>query len=196
MEEILAQVWSCLVQSSEIYSTQVINSELYEAANNTVDTEEAKTDLETLVYQLFDFIIELKEKSRYRSTIKKAIGELCYYAILYMQITDDRIDNWTCNPEQFVQDEDEDSYSYSVRISGQELIESIASDFKKATANAVLKAIERHMQLAQKLKETGNTNWWKIHESCLLAISSVKHVMQNFHIKFMLLNKFKMNFID
>jgi len=128
------------------------------------------------VYQLFDFVLELKEKSRYRSTIKKAIGELCYYAILYMQISDDRIENWTCNPEQFVQDEDEESYSYSVRISGQNLIEEIASEFKKETANAVLKAIERHMELAHKLKENGSANWWKLHESCLLAISSVKPV--------------------
>jgi len=34
-----------------------------------------------------------------------------------------KIENWTSNPEQFVQDEDEDGYSYSIRISGQELIE-------------------------------------------------------------------------
>ena len=96
---------------------------------------ETKGDLENLVYQLFDFILELKEKVRYRSIIKKAIDDLCYYAILYMQITDDRIENWTCNPEQFIQDEDEESYSYSVRISGQELIETIAADFKKETGN-------------------------------------------------------------
>jgi hypothetical protein len=34
-----------------------------------------------------------------------------------------KVENWVANPEQFVQDEDEESYSYSVRISGQELIE-------------------------------------------------------------------------
>ncbi len=97
-----------------------------------------------------------------------------------MQITDDRIENWTANPEQFVQDEDEESYSYSVRISGQNLIEEIASEFKKETANAVLKAIERHMQLACKLKEAGNANWWKLHEACLLAVSSVKPVLTSY----------------
>lgn len=174
IDEILAQVWTCLVQSSEVYSNKVVNSDSFEGDS----CEDERTDLENLVYQLFDFIIELKEKSRYRSIIKKAIDELCYYTILYMQITDDRIENWVSNPEQFVQDEDEDSYSYSVRISGQELIESIASDFKKDTANAVLKAIERHMVLAQKLKEANNANWWKIHEACLLAFSSVKPILQ------------------
>ena len=37
------------------------------------------------------------------------------------------MDTWTLSPEQFVQDEDEESYSYSVRISAQELIEELAT---------------------------------------------------------------------
>ena len=102
IDQILTQVWSCLVQSSEIYANKVVNSESFEEASVT-DAEEEKTALENFVYQLFEFIIELKEKSRYRSTIKKAVDELCYYTILYMQITDDRLETWTCSPEQFIQ---------------------------------------------------------------------------------------------
>jgi hypothetical protein len=34
-----------------------------------------------------------------------------------------KIEDWTANPEHFVQDEDEESYSYTVRISGQEMID-------------------------------------------------------------------------
>lgn len=36
-----------------------------------------------------------------------------------------KVENWSSNPEQFVQDEDDESYSYSIRISAQELIEVI-----------------------------------------------------------------------
>ena len=53
-------------------------------------SEEMKS-LEGLVYQLFEFILVLKEKSRYKMIVKKAIDELCYYAILYMQITDSQV---------------------------------------------------------------------------------------------------------
>lgn len=55
---------------------------------------------------------------------------------------------------------------------------SIASDFKNDTANAVCKTITRHMENAQKLRESNNLNWWKIHEACLLAISSLKPILQ------------------
>lgn len=177
MNDILSQVWNCLVQSSDIYVKTVVNSEQYESSGDKLISEEDKRNFENLVYQLFDFILILKEKSRYKMTIKKAIDELTYYAISYMQITDEKVETWTDNPEQFVQDEDEEGYSYSVRISGQELIEQLASDFKLETGNAVLKSIQRHMQYAQKLKETSDNTWWKLSESCLLAVSSVKPIL-------------------
>jgi hypothetical protein len=98
MDDILAQVWSCLVNSSEIYVKTVVNSESMPSENTTklnsnesIDPEDEKTGFENLVYQIFDFILILKEKNRYKMTIKKAINELCYYAIMYMQITDDRV---------------------------------------------------------------------------------------------------------
>lgn len=51
-----------------------------------------KTSFENLIYQLFEFIQVLKEKNKFKATIKKAIDELCYFAILYMQINDDQVD--------------------------------------------------------------------------------------------------------
>jgi hypothetical protein len=103
MNDILTQVWSCLVQSSEVYLKKVVNSESAlsntteptNKFNSSLDPEDEKSSLENLVYQLFDFILILKEKNRYKMTIKKAIDELTYYAILYMQITDDRVSDHT-----------------------------------------------------------------------------------------------------
>lgn len=41
------------------------------------------------------------------------------------------------------------------------------------------KAIDRHMENAQKLRNANNNNWWKIHEACLLAVSSIKPILQD-----------------
>lgn len=175
INEVLTQVWNCLVQSSEVYVSKVINSDSAPPSNqsandkpqDSIDFEgnwfgfispiisvlifpscilDEKTSFENLIYQLFEFIQVLKDKKKFKPTIKKAIDELCYFAILYMQINDDQVcfvlllilflmcedvillallklENWSSNPEQFVQDEDDESYSYSVRISAQELIE-------------------------------------------------------------------------
>jgi hypothetical protein len=96
-----------------------------------------------------------------------------------MQITEDQMEIWINNPDQFVEEEDEETYAYSVRICGQELLENITNDFKKESALAICKAISRHIEYANTLKLANNPNWWKVHEACLLAIGIIKQVIQD-----------------
>lgn len=35
------------------------------------------------------------------------------------------------------------------------------------------------MEYAQKLRNNNDNNWWKVYESCLLAVSSIKVVLQD-----------------
>lgn len=39
-----------------------------------------------------------------------------------MQITEEQVSTWTSNPDRFVEDESEDSFSYSVRLAAQDLL--------------------------------------------------------------------------
>lgn len=93
INEILTHVWNCLVQSSQVYVNKIVNSESAndDSSSSTVDFEEEKKNFENLVYQLFDFILILKDMKKYKPIIKKAIEELCFYAILYMQMTDEQV---------------------------------------------------------------------------------------------------------
>jgi hypothetical protein len=122
MNEILSQIWSCLVQSSSIYTCLYVNC-LKVDQKEMLDSEGEELNFENLIHQLFEFILCLKDKKRYKPIIKSAIDELCYYSITYMQITEEQIEGWTANPEQFVEDEDEESYSCTLRVSGQELLD-------------------------------------------------------------------------
>ena len=113
MNDMLAQIWSCLVQCSQIYVSKVVNSNADNsfnaaaaAANNNAssagsdtgaDFEDEKTSFENLIYQLFEFILVLKEKGKYRPIVRKAVDELCYFAILFMQITDDQVHTLSLN---------------------------------------------------------------------------------------------------
>lgn len=109
---------------------------------------------ENLVFSIFEFVHALLENSKFKSTVKKALPELIYYIILYMQITEEQVSYtwervtslsewepepeeqphkdltasslqikvWTANPQQFVEDEDDDTFSYTVRIAAQDLL--------------------------------------------------------------------------
>jgi hypothetical protein len=57
-----------------------------------------------------------------RLILKRSLDQLMQYLIIYLQMTDDQVSLWLSDPNQFVEDEDEDTMSYSVRISAENLL--------------------------------------------------------------------------
>ncbi|CAN8200051.1 unnamed protein product [Coccothraustes coccothraustes] len=132
---------------------------------------------ENLVFSIFEFVHALLENNKFKSTVKKALPDLIYYILLYMQITEEQIKVWTANPQQFVEDEDDDTFSYTVRIAAQDLLLAVAADFQNESATALAAAATRHLQEAEQAKNSGAEHWWKIHEACMLALGSVKSII-------------------
>lgn len=43
------------------------------------------------MFSIFEFVHTLLENNKFKTTVKKALPELIYYIILYMQITEDQV---------------------------------------------------------------------------------------------------------
>ncbi|KFM58485.1 Importin-9, partial [Stegodyphus mimosarum] len=172
LPHILAPVWNSLTESANIYVRTVVNDS--EDADNPVDSDGEVLGFENLVFSIFDFIHALVESSKYRNYVKEGMTDLLYYVILYMQMTEDQIKMWSNNPDQFVEDEDDDSFAYSVRISAQDLLLALGEEFHDETALSLCNAVTRHIHEADK---NVNPQWWKIHEACLLALGNVKDLL-------------------
>lgn len=43
------------------------------------------------MFSIFDFVHTLLENNKFKSTVKKALPDLIYYIILYMQITEEQV---------------------------------------------------------------------------------------------------------
>ncbi|XP_066283922.1 importin-9-like isoform X1 [Branchiostoma lanceolatum] len=175
MAQILPAVWTIFTQSASFYvSTEVNNAE---DADDPVDSDGEVLGFENLIFSIFDFIHGLIETPKFRSTVKKSMRELIYYIIPYMQITEEQIKVWTENPDQFVEDEDDDTFSYSVRISAQDLLLAVSSEFQTESAAGITAAVTQHLQEAEQAKNAGSPHWWKLHESCMLALGSIKSLI-------------------
>uniref|UniRef100_A0A8C7NSG6 Importin 9 n=1 Tax=Oncorhynchus mykiss TaxID=8022 RepID=A0A8C7NSG6_ONCMY len=174
MQQILPIVWNTLTESAALYPSQFNYTE---EVDDPIDSDGEVLGFENLVFSVFEFIHTLLENSKFKSTVKRALPELIYYIIVYMQITEDQIKVWTANPQQFVEDEDDDTFSYSVRISAQDLLLAVATEFQNESAAALAAAATRHLQEAEQAKNSGNEHWWKVHEACLLALGSVKTII-------------------
>ncbi|XP_035237885.1 importin-9 [Anguilla anguilla] len=175
MQQILPIVWNTLTESAAFYVRTEVN--YTEEVDDPVDSDGEVLGFENLVFSIFEFVHTLLENSRFKSTVKKALPELIYYVILYMQITEEQIKVWTANPQQFVEDEDDDTFSYTVRISAQDLLLAVAAEFQNESAAALAAAATKHLQEAEQAKNSGNEHWWKIHEACMLALGSVKSII-------------------
>ncbi|XP_043977919.1 importin-9 [Gambusia affinis] len=175
MQQILPIVWNTLTESAAFYVRTEVN--YTEEVDDPVDSDGEVLGFENLVFSIFEFVHTLLENNKFKSTVRKALPELIYYIILYMQITEDQVKVWTANPQQFVEDEDDDTFSYSVRISAQDLLLAVAAEFQNESAAALAAAATRHLQEAEQAKNGGNEHWWKIHEACMLALGSVKTII-------------------
>ena len=75
---------------------------------------------------------------------------------------------------------------------------SIGNEFETETATAICKTITRHMEQAQKMRASNDQNWWKLYESCLLAVSCGKDTLKELSANNMLefdLNTFFNQFV-
>ena len=171
--KVLSAVWQQLIEGAGYFVSREVNC-AEEDTEAVLDSDGESLSFGNLVYSLFDFVESLLDSHKSRKIVKKSLDELIYYLIIYMQMTEEQAQCWIQNPDQFVEDEDEESFSFSVRISAQDLFLACCRDFKKESALALMKAIHRHLQEAQVKKNKGDVHWWKIHEACFLALGSVR----------------------
>ena len=71
------------------------------------------------------------------------------------------MDLWISDVNQYVQDEHEETYSFNVRISAQELIvDCLALFYPFETVNALINATNRHFQDGINARTAGDPNWY------------------------------------
>ena len=171
--KVLSAVWQQLIQGAEYYVSRDVNS-IEDDLDTVINSDGESLSFGNLVSTLFEFVDVLLDSHQLRKIVKKSLNELIYFLIVYMQMTEEQAHCWLQNPDQFVEDEDEESFSFSVRISANDLFLTCCRDFKKESVVALMTSVHRHLHEAQIKKEKGDANWWKIHEACFLALGSVR----------------------
>lgn len=192
MPSILSTVWHSLTCSATVYVNTVVNSNqtgVDGSMEAPIDSDGETIGLESFIFSLFEFVGVLIGTPKSRKLIKQGLADLIYYILIYMQITDEQIQVWSINPDQFVDDEDEDTYAVSIRLTAQDVLLSIAMEFEENESPAsyelfkiaFVEALKRHFTESNQIKHSASvasnnnshSNWWKIQESCLLALGSL-----------------------
>jgi len=174
--QILPTVWNTLTISAHVYVATVVNET--EEIEQEVELDGEVISFGNLVSSIFEFVHALVETPRFRSAVKEGSSQVIYYIILFMQITEEQVSTWTTSPYRFVEDESEDSYSYSVRLSAQDLLVALRQEFEDETCAGLCDAVTRHLQEAEMAHTSGaSVHWWKAVEASLLSLGVVKDLL-------------------
>ncbi|KAI1321026.1 hypothetical protein EDD11_008607 [Mortierella claussenii] len=174
--QVLSAVWQDVLHLRPRYLSEYVNTG--DSAGETFQDSDGETiGFESLLFVQFEFI----QMACRRSKITRAafigedgksgiLPELVWNTLNYMQMTDDQAESWISDPNQFIADEEDDSYSYNVRIAAEDLLMTLADNFESETLNALNLSVKQEASASVIEKGNGNTNWWKAQESSLLAV--------------------------
>lgn len=155
----------------------------FRAANNCSaadDDDDEMSNFTALVLQMIEFIHSLIECGKFKAQIKNVLTDLMYIMIVYMQYTEDQLEDWSEDVDCFVDEDyqEQEGSSGSVRIGAQDVLQDIAHEIGSARVlTALTEALARHASVAEAEQAAGSRNWWKIHEASIQAVGSYKNLI-------------------
>ncbi|KAK3001681.1 hypothetical protein RJ639_021884 [Escallonia herrerae] len=137
---------------------------------------------------MFEFLLTIVGSRRFVKVFGNNISELVYYTIAFLQITEQQVHTWSLDANQYIADEDDNTYS--CRVSGKYLmrwallLEEVVSSCGMEGIHAIMDAVKKRHSESQKAKAAGSAGWWRISEATLFALSSVAEQMleNEFHL--------------
>uniref|UniRef100_A0A0D6QYM5 Importin N-terminal domain-containing protein n=1 Tax=Araucaria cunninghamii TaxID=56994 RepID=A0A0D6QYM5_ARACU len=167
---ILEPLWQTFVSSLGVYELASIQG-VNDSYAGRADSDGSDQSLEAFIIQLFEFLLSVIGNTKMAKVIKKHVGDLVYYTIAFMQITEDQVETWLSDANQYVADEDD--VMYSCRISGVLLLEELVSTYGLVGIRSIIDAVKKRVGEASQAKAVGNPNWWKLREAAILAFGSL-----------------------
>ncbi|WVZ81580.1 hypothetical protein U9M48_028936 [Paspalum notatum var. saurae] len=135
------------------------------------DSDGSERSLESFEIQLFELWTTIVGNSRLAKVIGGNIKELAYYTIALQQITEEQVQSWSRDANQYVADEDD--LTYSCRVSGSLLLEEIVNAYEEYGIDSILEASQMRFHESREFKQAGSVDWWRLHEASLFALGSL-----------------------
>ncbi|GAA5804125.1 hypothetical protein HPULCUR_009611 [Helicostylum pulchrum] len=176
LPQIFSPIWMDLYNLRERYVEEFV-SDSGEVGETFQDSEGNEVGFQNLLYVLFDFVSAACTKKTVKHLFVNSDGaatgffeQLLYVSIIYMQITQEQEEMWSSDANQFVADEEDGTYTFNARVASIDVLLNLQDSFPIPFFNALSAAIQLHIAESNEARNTGNANWWKIQESCLLSV--------------------------
>ncbi|XP_073314450.1 uncharacterized protein [Primulina huaijiensis] len=167
---IVGPLWHTFITSLGVYERSSVEG-VEDSYDGRYDSDGAEKSLESFVIQLFEFLLTIVGSPKFVRVVMNNVKELVYHTIGFLQMTEQQVHTWSLDANQYVADEDDNTYS--CRVSGALLLEEIITSCGMEGLNAVIDSLKRRISDSKQQKDSGTPGWWKLREATLFALGSV-----------------------
>lgn len=163
-------LWQTFTSSLSVYERSSVEG-IDDPYEGRYDSDGAEQSLESFVIQMFEFLLTVVGTPKLAKVMENNLKELAYYAIAFLQITEQQVHAWSLDANQYVADEDENTYS--CRVSGALLLEEVINSCGTKAIEAIIVAARERFAESQQAKVAGSATWWRMREAILFALTSL-----------------------
>lgn len=167
---IVGPLWRTFVTSLKVYELSAVEG-AQDSFEGRYDSDGTERSLESFIMQLFEFLLTIVGSARFAKVVANNLQELVYYTFGFLQITEQQVQFWSLDANQYIADEDDNMYS--CRVSGILLLEEIINACGDEGIGAIIDATRRRFQESQQAQVDGSKVWWRIREAVIYAMASL-----------------------
>ncbi|KAI9258508.1 armadillo-type protein [Sporodiniella umbellata] len=167
-------IWMDLFNLRERYVFEFV-SDIDGVGETYADSDGNEIGFQNLLYVLFDFVAAACNKRTARHLFLDGdkttpfFEQLLYVFISYMQITQEQMEMWSMDANQYVADEEDGTYTFNARVASIDVLLSLQEAFPLPFFQALTGAVQCHIAESNENRASNDT-WWKIQEACLLSV--------------------------
>eukprot|EP01147_Barroeca_monosierra_P011310 gene11310-3347_t len=170
LRALLSEVWTRFREQLPAYVETCVNGD---GAETHVDENGNILTMETFIISIMEFFEEIMMSQDLKKRLKPSLSSLISLAIKYMQITEEESSSWIDDADRFLQDEENECYSQSVRSFAARLVDDVFGEYGTITSStALLSAAAENFEESLFALSSSDFNWWKQCEAVLFAVSS------------------------
>jgi importin-9 len=156
-------IWTDLEHILRVYQVEYVQGDCD-------DDESDGVGISAVVYSSLDFIQLVARKKIVRPILLQHLNKLSNILMVYLQITGSMEEAWRRDMNQFIQDDDDDAVSHSVRIAVDQCLVNLVDAFGKDMIVALIASCSDALTVGTNEREGGIEGWWKKHESALFLL--------------------------
>ncbi|KAH9486456.1 Importin-9 [Psilocybe cubensis] len=150
-------------------------STYYLAAAESVpnSSEDEPIELPQLLCPIIDFLAAVIRGGKGKDWIvDENVAAVVSSVFAFVQMTDDDVETWTNNANDFVAQEEDETQAYSVRVAGFDLLGALIERTALQTTKSIQLSLEQVIRTSEQAHNSGDSDWWRPLEAALAAVGS------------------------